>query len=318
MGARRGTSWLWGGTVFMAVALAGGWALLAKDLGPYDTSFHVPWWVLAGLFALAEINVFHVQLNRETQTFSLNEIPLVLGLFFSSPTELLAGQILGVAVALILYRRQPLLKWSYNLAQFSLGSLAAVLAFRGFAELGGLLGTPEMLAAFVATTAAVLIGTIMVIAAITVTEGLPTLRVIARNLGFGAGGTWANTGLALLGVLLLRESPMAAWLLSLPAALLFLAYRGYTTYRLQNEHLAALAAATKTVERSVSLEPAMTGVLQSAKDMLRGEIAVICFFGEHSDDATLEVRLGPDGDVEMSSVELDPREGVWALSLIHI
>ena len=43
------------------------------------------WWLLAAMFAVAELIVVDVQIRREAQTISLCEIALVLGLVFADP-----------------------------------------------------------------------------------------------------------------------------------------------------------------------------------------------------------------------------------------
>src|SRR5437870_54905 len=48
----------------------------------------VPWWALALLFYVAEANVVHLHFRREAHTLSLNEIPIVIGLFFTPPEQL--------------------------------------------------------------------------------------------------------------------------------------------------------------------------------------------------------------------------------------
>lgn len=311
MSRRSGTSWLWVASAVMAAATIAVWTQV-RSVGAHDTSFQVHWLVLAALFAVAEMHVFHVQLRRETQTFSLNEIPIILGLFFATPSELLIAQAVGVAAALAFYRRQPLLKLVFNVSQFTFSTVIAIAVFQTVGVTAGLLGSSEILASFLAAAAAIVAGTAAVIVAISLTEGAPSFRQMLRNLGFGFAGTAANTGLALLGVVLLRVDPTSAWLLALPLALLFIAYRGYTTHRLQNERLSALAESTRDVERSVSLEPAMTGVLRSAREMLKAEVAIIRFFGEGPGDLTLEVLLDERQDeAQLSYVELDPNLGVW-------
>src|SRR4051812_7226485 len=44
--------------------------------------FHVPWWALAIMFYLAEVYVVHLQIRRDAHSFSLSELPIVLGLYF--------------------------------------------------------------------------------------------------------------------------------------------------------------------------------------------------------------------------------------------
>src|SRR3954468_22156487 len=69
-------------------------------------STYLPWYVLAGLFYLAEAFVIHLHFRREAHTLSLNEFGLVLGLIFVSPERLILAQLLGGFAALFLHRRQ--------------------------------------------------------------------------------------------------------------------------------------------------------------------------------------------------------------------
>src|SRR4051795_10762635 len=62
--------------------------------------FHVWWPLLALAFAGTEVWVVHVHFRRDAHSFSLSEVPLVLGLFFTSPLGLVLAQLTGAAIAL--------------------------------------------------------------------------------------------------------------------------------------------------------------------------------------------------------------------------
>src|SRR4051812_11020692 len=86
-----------------ALAVAGGWPFLGAPA--LNEAVHLPWWLLAAGFAATEACVLHIQVKREAQTVSISELPLVLGLFFASPTQLLIGRLVGSAAILLFYRR---------------------------------------------------------------------------------------------------------------------------------------------------------------------------------------------------------------------
>ena len=52
-------------------------------------------------FAATDTFVLHIQARRETQTISLSEIPLVLGLYFAAPMAMLVGRLVGSAAVMI-------------------------------------------------------------------------------------------------------------------------------------------------------------------------------------------------------------------------
>src|ERR1700730_717144 len=89
----------------------------------------VPWWALAVLFFISEIAVVHVQIRKEANTFSLNELPLVAGLYFTSPIGMVLAQALGAAVALAFHRKQPPLKLVFNIGKLSLEAAVAQVIF---------------------------------------------------------------------------------------------------------------------------------------------------------------------------------------------
>src|SRR3954451_7558969 len=115
----RAHSPVWGLTAAMAaVGLALGLTTL-RHWGPVvPPAVVVPWIALAALFALAELCVVSVQFQLEATTFSLGEVPLVLGLVLVTPSWLLVAQLAACAAVLVLHRRQQLRKMLFNLARF--------------------------------------------------------------------------------------------------------------------------------------------------------------------------------------------------------
>ena len=90
----------------------------------------LPWPVLALVFYLTETYVVHLQFRKQAHTLSASEIGLTLGLFFVSPAGLLAAQLVGAGVAIIVNRRQKPIKVWFNLAELSLSSGLGLLVFR--------------------------------------------------------------------------------------------------------------------------------------------------------------------------------------------
>ncbi|HVL90898.1 MAG TPA: GAF domain-containing sensor histidine kinase [Actinomycetota bacterium] len=306
-------SGIWAVTALFAAIGAALWLAGESGLGAYSSHLHVPWWVLAAMFAFAEINVIHIQPRRETQTFSFSEIPIVLGLFFSSPAELIVGQVLGAGIALIVHRRQPAVKWTFNLAQLWASVALAVVAFRVLARPDGVLGGAEIAAAFAATGVAIATGVLAVMAALTVTEGVPGGRTFFRHAWFGVLGTLTNTSLALMAVTLLRQDARTGWLLIVPVVAFYFAYRGYASHRMQHETLSTFSEATRTVQSSLDLEPAMRTVLERAREIFRADIAYATFLPQEPGEPAIQARIGFEGQEEvLATVEADPTEGIWA------
>ena len=56
-----------------------------RTLDPQQTQ--IPWWALAIIVYLAELTVVHMRYHRHAQSFSMSEVPLVLGLFMTAPAR---------------------------------------------------------------------------------------------------------------------------------------------------------------------------------------------------------------------------------------
>ncbi len=81
-------------------------------------------------FALSERLIFHVEARNEAQSFTPSEIALATGLLFLNPVELVMARLVGTAIGMALWRRSPLFKVGFNLANFALETALAVVVFR--------------------------------------------------------------------------------------------------------------------------------------------------------------------------------------------
>ena len=82
---------VWIFSAFLATLALLLYGLFVTDDTALATPFQIPWWLVAGAFALADIKVIEVHFRRESHAFSLTEVPAVIGLFFLSPSAYVAG-----------------------------------------------------------------------------------------------------------------------------------------------------------------------------------------------------------------------------------
>ncbi len=106
------------------------WTGLLMNLGPFDRPFSLPWWALIPVVFLAESAVIHLTFRKDSHSFSLSEIALVVGLFFASPAALVIAQLVGNGASLVFNRRQVPIKAAFNVAQLVLVTGLATLLFR--------------------------------------------------------------------------------------------------------------------------------------------------------------------------------------------
>jgi diguanylate cyclase (GGDEF)-like protein len=267
--ARSKTLALTGALLLAGLALTVPFRLASADVPGQD---RLQWWQLAVLFAGAEILLFQVEIRSEAHAFTLTEIPLLLGLMFTSPTTLIAARLLGGGAVLVGYERQRLGKLSLNLVVFLAETTLALSVFHVL--------TPSRAAmngsAWLAGTAAV--GLAGVFSAWTIglvvrwhggeAELRPTLLL-------GAVTTICNASLAVVAAVLVTQ---ASWTLPALAVILVViigAYRQYGRLTRRYTALELLFRFTRMTGDAVRPVEAIERVLDQSRDLLRAEAAWI-------------------------------------------
>jgi hypothetical protein len=134
----------------MALAAGTIYVLAVRDLSALPTPFAIPWPLAALAFYVGETRVVEVHFLRERHAFSLSELPGIFGLFFLSPTDYLLALLVGAGIAVVADRTQSRVKSAFNLAQFGLVGVIALVIFHLIASNAAPPGPQEWLAAFLA------------------------------------------------------------------------------------------------------------------------------------------------------------------------
>ncbi len=270
--------------IFGSALLVSG--LVLAHLPPLDPAWQLPWWIMAPVFWAAEAQVIHFHFRRGAHTFSLNELPLVVGFFLANPLELVIAQAIGSAAALALNRRQPPVKLAFNLGSFALSSAIGLLVFRAIGA-GGLIEPMRWFAAFLAISISNLVGVITVAMAITLSEGSLGVPKLRQMVAVSSVVAITNTSIALLAVIIIVADSRAVWLLTLPIATLFLGYRAFIGAKQQHESLELLYESTRILQRTPELDSALVQLLYHSRTMFRAEQAEIVLFPSTPGDSYL-------------------------------
>ncbi|HEU4480305.1 MAG TPA: ATP-binding protein [Actinomycetota bacterium] len=290
-----------------AVLVAGTMPLIGPTLRP---PFSLPWPLVAAAFALAEVFAAHIRLRREAYSFSLSEVPLVIGLYYLSPAALIGAQLLGAGAALAFHRRQPIIKLLFNISALCIEAVIALVVFHAFAT-GAEGGPLSWLGVVLATIITTTLGVLLVGVAISIATEKPYAESVPRGLGLGVVTAITNTCLALIAVVTSWRDPFETLLLLVPIGVLVLGYRAYSRQQDNQESLELLFEASREAQRSVDLDAAVATLLGQARNMFDAEVASLLIF---DDDATSGQRYTLDHAEQRNDerVELDPREGLWA------
>ena len=276
LGSAATRVWLFTGV--LATLAFVGYFTDVRYLDAVPAPIHIPWPVLALACLAAETKVILVHFRRETHSFSLSEVPAVIGLFFVTPNEYLLAVLVGSGLALLVTARQSRVKVAFNLANFGLIAIVTLAVFHRLATFGGSPDPVDWIAAFAAMLVAVFISALTIASAISLSGGAPQFQKLPEMLKFGLVVAFANTSLALLAVSVMWIDPTAVWLLIIPLVTIFLAYRAYLSEREKHERLELLYQSSRILQHSPELDSALVALLDHARTMFRAEIAEIILY----------------------------------------
>jgi len=254
----------------------------------------LPWWLLALAIAVAETWPVNLEFRRSAHSFSLTDIPLTLGLLFSSGGDAVLGIVAGGALALAVCRLPPV-KFVFNLAQFALVASAGVLIVRGIGGADATMGPETWLAIYGATQVGGLLTIALLASVIWLAERSLTPQQVRQMFGMDAVVTLTNTSLALVLAVVVVERPIAVPILMVPVVVVFLIYRAYVAERQRHEKIQFLYEANRTLSGSPEMAEALEGLLRRAREAFRAEQAEVLLLPE--DGPALRTSLGAGGEI---------------------
>ena len=271
-----------------ALILAAAGALLLTSVQttlPRVTDVSLPWWVLLVLFVAADALVIHVEFRGDAQTFSLSELPIVLGWFFATAGDLVIARVLGGLVVMVFISRQASIKVVFNTALlFFYASFSLWIFDRMFVASGS--GTAGWMAVYAALTAATVVDTLSISCVIRLAGGEARAHEIRKMVAIGVVSVSAVASLALLAVASIQQTPVAAALILVLIGVIYTVLRGYSAIHQRYEKLQQLYEFTQIVNSSPEFGSAARAILQEARELLR------------SRRAELSLKM-PDGDAVM-------------------
>ena len=276
----------------MAVTLYVG---VVRHMPPPDGPLTLPLVVMAVAFYVIEIKVVHLHFRRGAHSFSLSEIPLVIGLFLAAPGDIVLAHALAGGAALLIHRRQKPMKLAFNVSTFALGTGLAVALFYMLAPGGGF-GPIQCAAAILAVLASNFFGMASVTTVISLSEGRPRYTKMRQMALMSTVVAVTNVSLALLAVALVIADVRAIWLLTIPMAMLFIGYRSYLAEYQQHEMLELLYESSRIIQRSPELDSALVALLEHTRLMFRAESAEIRLYPMSEGGPALGTSVGPEGE----------------------
>ncbi len=239
------------------------------------------WWLLplmTVVFCLSERLVFHVESRNEAVSYSPTDIALAVGVVTLAPFALLVARLIGAAVGLLIWRQQPLYKFTFNLTTFAAETLVAVVVFRTVVPLGAAATLGLWAALVLALLVAVLFGGVMIAIAIAFFESDMAARVRRECTSvyvFYLPGAvlGASTAVPML------IQPWLGAIFLLPAPLVWLVLRAHGSLMHRFTDLTHIHEFSSIVGRSTHLEDIADTAVREIAGHLRAEKVALTVWG---------------------------------------
>ncbi len=270
----------------VGAALAILWLLEVAQHAPPARPLLFP--VLIVLYALAEAAVVHVAVRKETHSFALSEVPLIIGAFTLAPPLVVLAQTIGSGLVLLIVRRQTPTKLGFNLAAFAVSTAAGLAVFHAIADHGDPLALQSIFAAFAAALTTDLVSALCVELVIRITTGEPMNLRLRSTAAIGFTLLNATLGVAVVVDWVAHDAGL--WMPLLMGIGLYGGYRLWTRERHRQERLADLQGTSHEIQGSLGSEGMEAAIVREVRRL----------FGAH----TVELILPLQGGDEVRRVQI--------------
>jgi diguanylate cyclase (GGDEF)-like protein len=279
---------------FMAAMSVALFVVRLRFLGLHESSDIIWIAVSAVAFMAVEVLPLHIEWAGQAYSLSLSEAPLVAGLLWWPSWEFVVARVIGGAVALVCFRKQPPQKLAFNIV-LQLLEVSAPVAI--FTQIVGRHPGPPMHVA-PAVLAAVCAGTAISVSfvciAVRISVGELDRQVVSSFARMSAFGIVVNTSMALVLSTAVRAEPLVGgpMVVTLLASAGF--YKAYVSLRQRHSSLEMLYQFTSGLNQSTT-DNRIRDILQRTGDMLRADLSGLLLYGTDSGDPPVLRWIGADG-----------------------
>ncbi|MFI1993232.1 putative bifunctional diguanylate cyclase/phosphodiesterase [Actinoplanes sp. NPDC020271] len=275
-----------------------------------DTHWHDAWGaglLIFPLYSVASLTLFNVVIRRSSVGIVVNEVPLVLGLYYLSPVLMILLVVGGQLMALVKGSFAPV-KWAYNVARSAASICAALLVLQPFRPLDS--ASPVTWALlFAATLVMLLVQIFSLFGVMAVVQGLQAGRNVLRALFSRLIVPCVNVTIGLLFLIALDTTLWSAILLAVLAVALVFMLRSFAGFFRQHQTLSDVYEITQAVrnERSDSSLPDV--LLGRVRALMSSEFATLWLAPQgRYPEVLLTAQVDNEGLLDLSPVPMTVRD----------
>ena len=276
------------------------WVVRDRVVLPLHLSFA---WLLAAFFVAASAPLF-LEVESNTFSLSLSEIPMVIGLLCLPRGPLFGAALGGWFISQVFNRRRSLIRFIFN-APLTLFEVAVTITVFDYLTTAARVNDwHTWLAILAALSTAIIFSTSAVNLVIMLSGDAMTLRQAARHVFLGVFNALMATALSVLSVMVLNETTAAFLPILVLAGIVILPMRRQAKLQRRYDNLLLLHEFTAGLTTSSDLSATLQSVLQETARVLRAANATIVL---PRPDDHLRHTLGKD-----SKAIPEPGDAIWA------
>jgi diguanylate cyclase (GGDEF)-like protein len=240
------------------------------------TPLGLPWYLMIGVAAAAEMCLFSVRYRNDAQTFTLGEVSYALGAVFYPPKQFLAAAAIGLTLV-FLARRAPATRMVFNVGATTLAACVVIATTRALAGshahtnslslwFGIILG-----AAIACPVQAILVGLVRTIAE----RRFAALTEAPRVIFFSELNSIAVAAMGVLIAIVLSVAPAVAIIGLVPLGLLYIAFSQLVQEHTRRANVEFLYETAQGIHNTPDIEQALTNLLDRSLKSFHADFGAI-------------------------------------------
>jgi diguanylate cyclase (GGDEF)-like protein len=256
---------------------------------------------LGVMFFVTELGQALVEVRRHAYSFSLAGIPMVLGLFYCPPRELIAVRILASLTAFAVQRASPL-KMSFNAASYLLDTaLVLAVSHRLLGEGNGLTLRTAALS-YLSVAVVDLLMSLLVLLVIRINQGPISRGEAVEVLLPAAAFVLLNSGVGVIAALLLSAGPLGVVMLTLFGLMTGVVYRAYLVLRRRHQSLQVVQGFIEASGGTGTAEELAGAMLVRIRMLVRAS-RVELVLHDADDTVTLRICVDEEGAISVGAAD---------------
>jgi diguanylate cyclase (GGDEF)-like protein len=293
-------------TLALTFALAAGGVVLSLNevktpliAAPAGATAAVGLVALTIVFFLTELGQALVEVRRHAYSFSLAGIPMVLGLLYCPPRELIAARICAALAAFAVQRSSPL-KASFNTASYLLDTALVLAVSHWFLGEGNGLTLRTAALTYVSLALVDTLMSLLVLLVIRINQGPVSRNEAAEVLLPAAAFVFIDSGVGFIAAFLVSGGALGVVMLGLFALMTAVVYRGFLVLRRRHTSLQMVHGFIEASGGTGTVEELAASMLVRIRSLIRASRVELNLL-EPDGTPGLRVLVDEDGAITVGS-----------------